>query len=130
MALRFIYIKYFSRFLCKRRIDLHQTFCDILMYRRLANPKLLRRLPDGGIVFDNIISNINCSFLNIILQKKSPQNTFLHCMKCSGGLWQFPSFELINLHLLHLYRTPGAKLKPFFTSPASETPPAPYSNNH
>ena len=82
----FIYIEYLSRFLCKCRINLHQSICNIFMHRRFANPKLLRRLPNGSIVINNIISNIDCSFLNIILQKKTPQNTFLHCMKCPEGL--------------------------------------------
>ena len=62
MALRFIYIKYFSRFLCKRRIDLHQTFCDILMYRRLTDPEVLGRLSDGRIVLYDIIRDPDGSF--------------------------------------------------------------------
>jgi len=67
MALRFIDIEYFSRFFRERRVNLHQSVRNIFMYCGFANTKLLRRLPHGGIVIDNIISNIDCSFLNIEL---------------------------------------------------------------
>ena len=90
-------------FLCQRRIDLHQSLCYILMYRTLTDPKLFRSLPYCRIVFNNIVGNIDCAFLDIIFQRKSPQNTFLHCMKCSKGLWLFvnsvaPKFSYLSPH--------------------------------
>ena len=57
------------------------------MDRTLTNPKPLRRLPHRSIVLNNIVGNLDCTFLNIIFQKGTPQNTFLHCMKYSEGLW-------------------------------------------
>ena len=61
-------------------------FCYYHMYRTLTNPKLLRRLPHRGIVFNNIIGNIHRTLFDIILQEKTPQNIFLHCMKYSEGV--------------------------------------------
>ena len=61
-------------------------FCYYRMYRTLTNPKLLRRLPHRGIVLNNIVGNVHCTLFNIVLQEKTPQNTFLHCMKYSEGL--------------------------------------------
>ena len=56
------------------------------MYRALADAEGLRCLPHCGIMVDDIVSNGDRSFLNIILQEVTPQNTFLHCMKYSEGL--------------------------------------------
>lgn len=86
MTFGFIDIQYFSCFFRKCRVNLHQTFRYVLMYSGFRNAKLLCRLPDGGIILNDIISNTDCPFLDIILQKKSPQNTFLHCMKYREGL--------------------------------------------
>ena len=61
-------------------------FCYYRMYRTLTYPKLLRRLPHRGIVLNNIIGNVHRTLFDIIFQKETPQNTFLHCMKWSEGL--------------------------------------------
>ena len=81
MSFLLIYIQHLSGIPCQRWIDLLQSFRDILMYRTLTNAESPSRLPYRGIVFNNIISNIDCSLLDIIFQRKSPQNAFLHCMK-------------------------------------------------
>ena len=86
VTLRFVHVQYLSCFLCQRRIDLHQSLRYVLMYRTLTDPKLFRRLPYRRIVFNNIVGNIDCAFLDIIFQRKSPQNTFLHCMKYFEGI--------------------------------------------
>ena len=44
------------------------------MYRTLADPKLLRRLPHSRVILYNIISNLHGSLLNIIFQKNPPAN--------------------------------------------------------
>ena len=44
------------------------------MYRTLADPKLLRRLPHSRVILYNIISNLHGSFLNVIFQKNPPAN--------------------------------------------------------
>ena len=55
--------------------------CYLRMYCRLRNPKLFRSLPYCRVIFNNIISNIDCSFFDIIFQRNTPRNTFLHCMR-------------------------------------------------
>ena len=44
------------------------------------------RLFPRSIILNDIIGNLNCTLLNILFQKETPQNTFLHCMKCFEGL--------------------------------------------
>lgn len=46
------------------------------MYGGFTNPKLLGGLSDCGIVINNIVGDADGSLFDIILQKKSPQNTF------------------------------------------------------
>ena len=81
MSFWFVYIQYLSCFDGKSGIDLHQSFGHVLVDCGLRNPKLLCGLSYGRIVFNNIIGNIDCSFLDIIFQRKTPRNTFLHCMR-------------------------------------------------
>ena len=49
-------------------------YCYDYMYRTLTDPKLLRCLPHGSIIFYYIICNFYCSLLNIIFQKNPPAN--------------------------------------------------------
>ena len=42
------------------------------MHRALTDSKMLRRLPHGGVVIDNISGDFHGSFLNITFQTKSP----------------------------------------------------------
>ena len=58
MALLLIDIQNLSGFFCQRRIDLLQTLCHIFMYRRLTDPKLLCSLPNRGIMFNDIFSDL------------------------------------------------------------------------
>ena len=44
------------------------------MYRTLADPKLLRRLPHSRVIFNYIYSDLHGSLLNIIFQKNPPAN--------------------------------------------------------
>ena len=74
MPLRFIGVKHLACLLGKGRIDLEEPFGDILMYRALTDPELLRRLPHSRVILYNIISNLHGSFLNIIFQKNPPAN--------------------------------------------------------
>ena len=72
MPLRLVRIQHLAGFTGKGRVDLEEPFGDILMYRTLTDPKLLRRLPHSRVIFYNIISNLHGSFLNIIFQKNPP----------------------------------------------------------
>ena len=72
MPLGFVSVKHLAGFTGKGRVDLEEPFGDILMYRTLTDPKLLRRLPHSRVIFYNIISNLHGSFLNIIFQKNPP----------------------------------------------------------
>ena len=74
MPLRLIHIQYFARFSRQGGVDLEEPFGDILMYRTLADPKLLRRLPHRRAVLYNIICNLHGSLFNIIFQKNPPAN--------------------------------------------------------
>ena len=58
----------------KGGVDLEEALGDVLMYRTLADPKLLCRLPHSRVVLYNIISNLHGSFLNIIFQQNPPAN--------------------------------------------------------
>ncbi len=74
MPLRFIHIQHLPRFPGQGGIDLEEPFGNILMYRTLTDPKLLRCLPHRRAVFYNIICNLHGSLLNIIFQKNPPAN--------------------------------------------------------
>ena len=74
MPLRFIHIQHLPRFPGQGRIDLEEPLGDILMYRTLTDPKLLRRLPHSRVILNYIISNLHGSFLNVIFQKNPPAN--------------------------------------------------------
>jgi len=75
MTLGFIHIQYLPRLLRQRRIHLHQSLRHVLMYRAFADAEGLGSLPHRGVVF-----------FNIVFQRKTPQDTFLQCMKVSEGL--------------------------------------------
>ena len=53
-----------------------QTVGDVLMYRRFAYPKFLRRLPYRGIVVYDVIGDGYRAFFDILLQNKSPEDFF------------------------------------------------------
>ena len=82
MPLRFIGVKHLACLLGKGRIDLEETLGDILMYRALTDPELLRRLPHSRVILYNIISNLHGSFLNIIFQKNPCIHSFYNV--CRG----------------------------------------------
>ena len=67
----------------KGGIDLEEPFGHVLMYRTLADPKLLRRLPHRRAVLYNIIRNLHGSLFNIIFQKNPPAN-FIFTMYAAG----------------------------------------------
>ena len=56
------------------------------MYRAFADAEGLGSLPHRGVVVDDIVGYPNSSFFNIVFQRKTPQDTFLQCMKVSEGL--------------------------------------------
>lgn len=74
MPFGFVHIQYLACLTCQRRVDLEKSFGYVLMYRTLADPKLLRRLPHSRVILYDIISNLHGSFLNIIFQKNPPAN--------------------------------------------------------
>lgn len=61
-------------------------FCYYHMYRTLRYSECLSRLPHRGIAVDDIVSDADGTLLNIILQKNTPQESFLQCMKDSRGV--------------------------------------------
>ena len=74
VTLGFVSVKHLAGFTGKGRVDLEEPFGDVLMYRTLADPELLRCLPHSRTVFYNIICNLHGSLLNIIFQKNPPAN--------------------------------------------------------
>lgn len=56
------------------------------MYRAFADAEGLGSLPHRGVVVDDIARYPYSSFFNIVFQRKTPQDTFLQCMKVSEGL--------------------------------------------
>ena len=69
---RFVHIKNRSGLRSQNGIDLNQPFCTILMYRTFADAKSLGCLPDGGVMFNNVASDVDRPLLNILFQKKTP----------------------------------------------------------
>ena len=61
-------------------------YCYNHMYRALRDAERFRCLPHRGVVVDDIARYPNSSFFNIVFQRKTPQDTFLQCMKVSEGL--------------------------------------------
>ena len=74
MPFRLVHIQDFARFSRQGGVDLEEPFGDVLMYRTLTDPKLLRRLPHRRAVLYNIICNLHGSLFNIIFQKNPPAN--------------------------------------------------------
>ena len=74
MTLRLVRIQHLTGFPGKGRVDLAEPLGNILMYRTLADPELLRCLPHRRAVFYNIICNLHGPLLNIIFQKNPPAN--------------------------------------------------------
>ncbi len=74
VPLRLIHIQHLTCFPGQGWINLKEPFGDILMYRTLTDPKLLRCLPHRRAIFYDIIRNLHGSFLNIIFQKNPPAN--------------------------------------------------------
>lgn len=68
MPLRLIYIQHLPCPVGKRGINLHQPFCDILMYRTLTHSKCFCSLSYRCIMLNNITCNIHGTFFNISLQ--------------------------------------------------------------
>lgn len=60
-----IYNPFYSKLLSKRIF----LFCYYYVYRTLTYPKRNRRLPHRRLIFNNIISNLNRSLLDIIFHK-------------------------------------------------------------
>ena len=56
-------------------------FCYNRMYRTLTYPKRHRRLPHRRLIFNNIISNLNRSLLDIIFHKNPCIVCFLQSMQ-------------------------------------------------
>ena len=74
MPLRLVCVKDLARFAGKRWIDLEKAVGNVLMYRTLTDPKLLRCLPHRRIILYYIYGNLHGPLLNIILQKTPPAN--------------------------------------------------------
>ena len=74
VTLRLVCVEDFAGLAGKGGVDLEEAFGDVLMYRTLADPKLLRRLPHSRVILNYIYSNLHGSLLNIIFQKNPPAN--------------------------------------------------------
>lgn len=66
VAFRFVYVQHCPCLFGKRRVNLHKPGGDIFMYSRFTYPKCFGGLPHSGVIFDDIDSNIDRSFFNII----------------------------------------------------------------
>ena len=100
VPLGFIDIQHLPRLLRQCWIHLRQPLRYILMYRAFADAEGLRCLPHRGVVVDDIVGYPYSSFFNIVFQRKTPQDTFLQCMKVSEGLCP----DYLNLFILFIFR--------------------------
>ncbi len=83
MPFGFVDIQHLSCTLCQSGVDLRKSFCYVFMYRTLADPKLLCRLPYCGVIVNNIFGYLHSSFLNITFQKNIPCDTCFYIV-CRG----------------------------------------------
>ena len=58
VALGFIHGQDLADLCCQGGVDLPETLGDVLMYGALAHPEPLRRLPHRGLMFNNIIRDL------------------------------------------------------------------------
>lgn len=93
MPLGFVYIQYGPGLGRKSGVDLLKAFGDIFMYRTLTDPKLLCRLTDGGIVFNNIIGDADRSFFNIIFHGNP-------CISCISTIYAESANSILMVPLL------------------------------
>lgn len=75
-------------------------YCYFHMYCAFRDTKCFRCLPHCGIMVDDIVGYPNSSFFNIVFQRKTPQDTFLQCMKVSEGLCP----DYLYLFILFIFR--------------------------
>lgn len=55
-------------------VQLGKALGNVFMYRTLADPELLRRLPHRRLRFNNVGRNLHRPLFNIIFQGKTPAN--------------------------------------------------------
>lgn len=67
MAFRFVYVQDGTRLSGKRGIYQHKARRDVLVHSGFAYAKGFGCLSDCSVIFNDIHSNIDCSFFNIIL---------------------------------------------------------------
>ena len=111
MAFGLINIQHLACFCRQHMVDLAETFCDVLMYRTLADSEMLCSLSHRSIIFNNILRYLCCPFFNITFQKSPLQYLFLHCMQ---GIF----FHDLNYNSSILVRQgfPAATPPPYGTS--------------
>jgi len=100
----------------------HKPFPIVIrMYSGFTHPKLFGSLPYCCLIFNNRIRNLNCSFLNIILQNK-PLHKLLFYNLCRGTLIYFFVPNRISLKSFVVISSPNAFLKTSVEGP-------PFSSN-
>ena len=72
MALGLVQVQHLPGLCGQSGIDLHETLGHVLMYRALADPIGLCRLPYCGIVVNDIIGDADGALFDIILQRNTP----------------------------------------------------------
>lgn len=118
MALTFIFVQYFSDFLCLRRIYLQQSFRYILMYCTLTNSKLFGALSYRSIIFNYVVSTLKHSFFNIWFQKNlCREHTFY--ILCKG----FYFIRVRDTYFLSTYSKLYIAIHLLIISEASSGPP-------
>ena len=86
MSFFFIHIQNLTCLTRKRRVDLTQPVCHILMHRTLADPKLFCRLTYRCFCFYYVMCNLHCTLFDIILQRKIPRRHRFYSV-CGGFMW-------------------------------------------
>ena len=98
MTLLFVDVQHIPDRPCHGRVDLLKAIGTILMYRRLTDPKLLRRLPHRSFCFYDIARNFYCTLLNIILHDKIPCVHYFYnvCRGFGGYVCGTPQYNRYN----------------------------------
>ena len=74
VPLLLVHVKNRPRLHRQGRVQLGKPLGNVFMYRTLADPELLRRLPHRRLRFNNVGRNLYRPLFNIIFQGKTPAN--------------------------------------------------------
>ena len=74
MPLRFVQVQDIADPGGKAGVDLSETYGNVFMHGRFADPVFLRCLAHSCLLVDNVAGNFHCPFFYVILQRKASED--------------------------------------------------------